>query len=340
MLKVLAIIPARSGSKSIPHKNIMSILGKPLIAYSIEHGLQSKLINRVIVSTDDDYYAEIAKKHGAEVPFIRPKEISDDHSLDIEFIKHALDWLKANENYVPDIGVQLRPTHPIRSISDLDSMIQILIDDDSCDSVRSVIENKSVTPFKMWKMEGNKLVPLMQLENIKEPYNSPRQILPKTYFQNASVDVIRTKTILEKNSLSGDSIRGYVMSDDYDIDYIEDFEKAAVRIANDKISEPTIKNKKICFDIDGVLATLTPGNDYSVAMPIKENISILNKLYDNDNTIVLFTARGSETGIDWKKITENQMKDWGVKYHELRFGKPGAEMFVDDRAVNINDIIK
>lgn len=337
MQKILAIIPARSGSKSIPHKNITSILGKPLIAYSIEHALNSRLINRVIVSTDSQYYADVAKKHGAEVPFLRPTAIADDNSLDIEFFYHALNWLQENENYIPDICVQLRPTHPVRDPKDIDNMINLLLDDPKADSVRSIVENKSFTPYKMWRFDGERLIPLLSLENIKEPYNSPRQILPKTYLQNASIDVIRTSCILNKNSLSGDYVLGYVMNGDFDIDYVEDLEKVQNYFAKQGLVGSKIKNKKICFDIDGVLASLTPGNDYSKAMPIQNNIDILNELYPH-NHIVLFTARGSETGIDWKEVTQNQMNAWGVKYHELRFGKPGADMFIDDRAVNINDL--
>ena len=161
-MKILAIIPARSGSKSIPHKNIRSLSGKPLLAYSIEHAIKSEMINRVIVSTDSEQYAEIARSFGAETPFLRPKEISEDNSNDRDFFIHALTWFKENENYVPDICVHLRPTHPVRKIQDIDEMIKLLISNPDADSVRSVVRNDTYTPYKMWFLKkDNELKPLM-----------------------------------------------------------------------------------------------------------------------------------------------------------------------------------
>lgn len=338
MLKILAIVPARSGSKSITHKNIRSLGGKPLIAFSIEHALKSKMINRVIVSTDSEYYAEVAKSFGAETPFLRPAEISQDNSNDREFFIHALSWLKENEKYVPDICVHLRPTHPIRNVDDIDSMIHLLISRPDADCVRAVVKNETYTPYKMWFLdEQNELIPVMQNTGIKEPYNQPRQQLPVTYFQNASVDVIRTSTILEKNSLTGDKMLGYIMDEEFDIDNEKEFERA-----QNKLVELDKENNKIkktyCIDIDGVIASLTPANDYTKAIPLYENIKKINQLYDSGNEIILFTARGTKTNIDWTEITTKQMTDWGVKYHTLQFGKPAADFYIDDRILDINSL--
>src|SRR4030042_3642677 len=118
--KILAIVPARSGSKTVLDKNIRFIAGKPLLAPSIEHALASKLINRTIVSTDSPAYAEIAREYGAQVPFLRPTDISQDTSTDLEVFIHALNWLREQEGYVPDICVHLRPTYPIRNVDDID----------------------------------------------------------------------------------------------------------------------------------------------------------------------------------------------------------------------------
>ena len=337
-MKILALIPARSGSKSIPHKNIRYLSGKPLLAYSIEHAIKSEVINRVIVSTDSEQYAEIARSFGAETPFLRPKEISEDNSNDRDFFIHALAWLKENENYVPDICVQLRPTHPVRKIQDIDEMIKLLISNPDADSVRSVVKNETYIPYKMWFLkENNELKPIMTQTGIAEHYNQPRQALPVTYFQNASVDVIRTRTILEMNSLSGNKIMGYEMDEEFDIDNEKEFERAQQKISelNSKLNnEP----KTYCFDIDGVIASLTPGNDYTKATPLLENIKKINRLYDNGNKIILFTARGTMTKIDWTDITVEQMSYWGVKYHVLQFGKPAADFYIDDRNMDINRI--
>lgn len=337
-MKILAIIPARSGSKSIPHKNIRSLGGKPLIAYSIEHALKSKMINRVIVSTDSEYYAEVARSFGAETPFLRPDEISQDNSNDRDLFIHALNWLKENEDYVPDICVQLRPTHPIRKIEDIDAMINLLISRHDADCVRAVVKNETYTPYKMWFLnKDNELKSVMDSTDIHEHYNQPRQKLPITYFQNASVDVIRTSTILEKNSLTGNKILGYVMDEEYDIDNEKEFQQA-----QNKLIELDKENNKVkktyCIDIDGVIAALTPANDYTKAIPLNENIKKINRLYDLGNEIILFTARGTKTKIDWTEITTKQLIDWGVKYHSLQFGKPAADYYVDDRILDINKL--
>lgn len=328
-LKIVSIIPARSGSKSIPDKNILSLNGKPMISYSISDSLNSKLINRTIVSTDSLYYSEIAKSFGAEVPFLRPIEISQDHSTDFEVFEHAIKYLIEVENYYPDIVVHLRPTYPYRKVEDIDKMIQMLILNRNWDSVRSVCESQE-TPYKMWNINNGQLVPLMSQNDFFESYNQPRQKLPKVFLQNANVDVIRVSTIIDKNSMTGDSIGAYIMNDNYDIDYFSDLEKIDL-----KISET--KNKTFCFDIDGVIAKLSPNNDYNLCEPNQHIIDKINALYEN-NTIIIFTARGSKTYIDWQKVTVEQLDKWKVKYHTLKFGKPAADFYIDDRMLAINKI--
>lgn len=224
-MKILAIIPARSGSKSIVNKNIRLINGKPLIAYSIEHALQSKYINRTIISTDSKKYGLIAQKYGAEFPFIRPIDISDDNSTDLEVFIHALDWLKRNENYIPDICVHLRPTYPIRDYNDIDKMIQIMIDHPELDSVRSIALAPE-TPFKMWFRDSAGIINPVIQTSIVDAYNQPRQSLPATYLQNACIDIVRTATITQMKSMSGHKIYGYLMDHNWDIDYIHQLRKA------------------------------------------------------------------------------------------------------------------
>ena len=148
-MEVLALIPARSGSKSIKDKNIRMVGGKPMLVHSVEHAFASKLVTRVILSTDSEEYARIGREAGAEVPFIRPAEFAADDSLDIDVFEHALKWLKENEGYEPDIVVHLRPTFPTRNPADIDKMVTLLLDHPEADCVRSVAEAKD-TPFKMW----------------------------------------------------------------------------------------------------------------------------------------------------------------------------------------------
>lgn len=338
-MNILAIIPARSGSKSIPNKNIRLIHGKPMLAYSIEHALDSKWINRVIVSTDSEEYAEIARSYGAEVPFLRPAEFAMDNSLDIEVFTYVLNKLKKEEGYEADIVVQLRPTYPIRKISDIDAAIDIILSDQNIDSVRSLAPAKEI-PYKMWKMNANgKLEPLMK--DIKECYNMPRQELPKVYYQNACIDVIRPRVILEENSMSGKIIYGYPMEQNYDIDTEEEWLEAEETLRRQAVYKKISSGgMRFVFDIDGVIANLVEDNNYEKAEPNIKMIQLINKLYDYNNTIVLLTARGYVTGIDWTTITKKQLSEWGLKYHELHFGKPNADFYIDDKMIDMRELFK
>lgn len=229
-MKILCIIPARSGSKGITDKNIKNFKGKPLMAWSIEQAKQTNFYNqmRIIVSTDSKQYAEIAKKWGAEVPFLRPKEISGDFSTDYECIKQAVEWLKKNENYNPDIILQLRPTQPCRNVDDINKCLELFLENrDKYDSLRTVVKfDKS--PYKMYNInDKNELEPLYkEINQIKEPYNQCRQILPKTYLHNGYIDILNTE-IIEKGTISGTRIYPYIMNkkDTIDIDTMDDWKK-------------------------------------------------------------------------------------------------------------------
>ena len=204
-MKILAIIPARGGSKSIPKKNIRPFCGKPLITCSIQTALACPSINRVVVSSDDQDIIDVAIEYGAEVPFVRPKELAKDDTLDLPVFIHCLDYFKQHEGYEPDILVQLRPTSPLRTVNMIEKGIQKLIVNPNSDSVRVVCE-PSQNPYKMWIIgDDGFLCPLLNI-NIDEPYNQPRQNLPDVYWQNGYVDITRRATILEKNSMTGDKI--------------------------------------------------------------------------------------------------------------------------------------
>lgn len=331
-MNILAVIPARSGSKSVKNKNIRNFNGKPMLAYSIEHAKASKYINRVILSTDSEEYALIGKKYGAEIPFIRPAEYATDDALDIDVFYHCLKFLEENEGYRADIVVQLRPTYPIRDVRDIDNMIEILMKNEDIDSVRSIAAATEI-PYKMWKRsEDGTITPV--LTEIKEAYNMPRQKLPKVYYQNASIDVTRGDVILREHSMTGKKIYGYVLEQNFDIDTEEDFIKA------ERYAKIISGKHRFVFDIDGVIAKTVENNDYSKSMPDTEMIEIINKLYDLGNEIILLTARGYVTGIDWKETTEEQLKNWGLKYHELHFGKPNADFYIDDKMLSVDELIR
>jgi N-acylneuraminate cytidylyltransferase len=235
--EVLALIPARGGSKSIPQKNIRSFAGHPLIAYSIAAALASETVTRVIVSTDDEQIAEISRAYGAETPFLRPAEFAQDHTPDLPVFLHALEWLAEHEGYAPQIVVQLRPTSPLRRVTYIDQSVYQLLARPEADSVRSVIVPFQ-NPFKMWRVDANGfLQPLLQTE-FKEAYNMPRQLLPEVYWQTGYVDAAWADTIVHKHSMTGERILPLIIqpSDWIDIDSPDDWRRAERLLESGEIS--------------------------------------------------------------------------------------------------------
>jgi N-acylneuraminate cytidylyltransferase len=229
MTDILALIPARGGSKGIPRKNIRDFNGYPLIAWSIAAGLQSELVTRTLVSTDDEEIAAVARAWGAETPFMRPAEFAQDKTTDLPVYAHALEWLAVNEGYRPDIVVQLRPTSPIRPRDCVDNAIRILLAHPDADCVRGVV-SAGQNPHKMWRLPEGENAPmqnLLDVPGIDEPYNAPRQILPPIYWQTGHIDAIRARTILN-GSMSGKNIYPSIIDARYtvDLDSLNDWVKA------------------------------------------------------------------------------------------------------------------
>lgn len=331
--RVIAIIPARSGSKGIPHKNVREMAGKPLLAHSIEQARAARLVERTIVSTDSPEYADIARRHGAETPFLRPAEFAQDASTDLEVFTHALAWLSENEGHVPEICVHLRPTHPVRRPEEIDAAVRVLLDRPDLDSVRSVAP-AAETPYKMWRRGADGLLTPVAPPPVPEAASLPRQLLPAVYLQNASIDAVRSRVILEKRSMTGDRVYGQVMDESFDIDTPVQWEAAARRLSAERTAGPLT----FCFDIDGVIASIVPDNDYAKALPLADNIRTVNALHAAGHTILLHTARGAKTGIDWTGLTRRQMADWNVRHHKLLFGKPAADYYVDDKNASMDEI--
>lgn len=225
---VLALIPARGGSKGIPKKNIKVLGGKPLIVWSIEAAKKSRFIDRVIVSTDNEEIAEVARSAGGEVPFMRPTELAQDLTPDTPVFEHALEWLQKHDNFVPEFIVHLRPTGPLRMAEEIDEAIKMLAADSEADSVRSV-EEPPKPPFKMWEPEGKYIKPFAEFHGMKDFHTMPRQMLPKVYQTTADIGVMRTRTVLEKKSVIGDRVLPYFLKrPTIDIDHPIDFEIAEI----------------------------------------------------------------------------------------------------------------
>ncbi len=265
MTEVLALIPARGGSKGIPRKNIRNFAGYPLIAWSIAAAKQSKSVTRIIVSTDDEEIAAVARQFGAEMPFLRPSEFAQDNTTDLPVFVHALKWLAENEGYRPDVVVQLRPTSPIRPRGLVDKAIEILLAHPDADSVRGVV-SAGQNPHKMWRLPNGENAPmknLLDVEGIDEPYNAPRQILPPVYWQTGHIDAIRTATILN-GSMSGKNIYPLVIDSRFtvDIDNLQDWARYEHLVATGGLDmvwagrarRPMPANVKlIVSDFDGVI---------------------------------------------------------------------------------------
>ncbi len=232
--EVLVIIPARGGSKGIPRKNIRLFSGYPLIAWSIAAAKQSKLVTRIIVSTDDDEIAAVAREWGAETPFLRPAEYAQDKTTDLPVFEHALKWLIENENYQPDVIVQLRPTSPIRPQTCVDDAIKILLQHTDADSVRGVVP-AGQNPHKMWRLGAGNNSPmhnLLPVDGIEEPYNAPRQILPPVFWQTGHIDAIRP-SVISNGSMSGKNIYPLLIDPTFtvDLDNLNDWMRAEWLVA-------------------------------------------------------------------------------------------------------------
>jgi N-acylneuraminate cytidylyltransferase len=227
--EILAVIPARGGSKGIPRKNVKLFAGYPLIAYSIAAGLQAKTVTRVIVTTDDEEIAAEARKFGAETPFLRPAALAGDRTPDLPVFQHALQWLAEKESYVPQAVVHLRPTSPIRPPDMVDGAVEQLLAHPEADSVRGVISAREI-PFKMWLIDdlNRPMTPLMTVPGVDEPYNAPRQILPHAYWHTGQIDVMRPATLLEKKSMSGKMVMAVILDERYttDLDTPDEWSRA------------------------------------------------------------------------------------------------------------------
>ncbi|MEN9580903.1 MAG: hypothetical protein RJA70_3912 [Pseudomonadota bacterium] len=221
MAEVLALIPARGGSKGIPRKNVRVIAGQPLIAYSIQQAHASRLVTRTIVTTDDEEIADVARTYGAEVPFMRPAEFATDLATDLDVFKHVLSELSSREGYAPDLILHLRPTGPLREVSVIDAALQQMVEHSEADSLKTVSE-APISPYKMWKIDGGQLRPLLEIPGLPEAHSMPRQVLPTTYTGNGYLDIVRPRTVLEQNSMVGRVILPFIVHGrTHDLDYPE-----------------------------------------------------------------------------------------------------------------------
>lgn len=232
-MSTVALIPARGGSKGILKKNIANLGGYPLIAYSIQAAKLARNIHRVIVSTDSPEIAAIAKKFGAEVPFMRPSEFAQDKSTDAAVFTHALDWFLVHEGVIPELCVHLRPTTPLRNPLEIEKAIDLFRGHPTATSLRSAHE-LAEPPHKMFQLgKGGYFEGFFPNDPRPEYYNLPRQELPKAYQPNGYVDIIRTDFFVRERMLHGPKILGFITPFAIEVDMQEDLERLTFQLSRE-----------------------------------------------------------------------------------------------------------
>lgn len=266
---VLAIVPARGGSKGLSRKNLRLLGGHPLTGWAVQAGVQAAAVERTICTTDDPEIAAVAKAYGAEVPFLRPPELAQDTTLDLPVFIHTLDWLADRENWQPEFVIHLRPTSPFRGRDYVDHAVRLLRGDPQCTSVRSVCR-PAATPFKMWRLsKGGRqapyMLPLLDIPGNPEPFNSPRQALPAVYWHNGIVDAMRVST-LYAGSMTGPRILPLLVDERLAVDIDTELDLHVAEVLAQEIDcvrpakpLPWKSVRLLALDCDG---TLTPGSMY------------------------------------------------------------------------------
>ena len=232
-MSLVAIIPARSGSKGVPGKNINLLGGIPLFAFSIIAAKMMKGVDRIVVSTDSEEYARIANSYGAETPFLRPNDISGDKATDFELFEHALEWFDLNENFHPDFIVHLRPTTPLRDPSIMNNALDLFMDKKGeASSLRSG-HAAPESPYKWFLKDENDYFKGLRDDLTPEKINLPRQSFPPVYVPDGYIDILKSAVIINENTLHGDKMLVFESPHCVEVDTIEDFKYLEYQIKNE-----------------------------------------------------------------------------------------------------------
>ena len=211
--QVLGIIPARSGSKGVPDKNISMVRSKPLIFWTIDAAKKAKNLDKIIVSTDSEKYASICENYNIQVPFLRPAELSSDEATSEDVIIHAVKWMKKNKQYNPEYILYLQPTSPLRTASDIDKAINIAEEKQAHSVVSVELANRH--PYFMKKIDHTGLISHYKRQKVPTPR---RQDLEPIYVLNGAIFLIRTEIILNNKSWYEDKCYSYIMPSKKSID--------------------------------------------------------------------------------------------------------------------------
>jgi len=209
---IVALIPARAGSKRVPDKNIRPLAGHPVLAYTIAAAVQSNIFTDIIVSTDSKQYADVAVHYGAEVPFLRPAKLAGDRSPDIEWLEYTLATLREKGRQYDCFSI-LRPTSPFRLPETIQRAWQAFTSENGVDSLRA-IEKCQQHPGKMWVIRGRRMFPLMPLSPAEQPWHSSQYTsLPEVYIQNASLEMAWTRVAFDEHTIAGNVLMPFFTHD-------------------------------------------------------------------------------------------------------------------------------
>jgi len=239
----VALIPARSGSKRVTDKNIRMLAGHPVMAYTIAAAQQSGIFSAIVVSTDSERYAEIARSYGAEAPFLRPVEIAGDVSPDIDWLEQALNQLRAQGREFDCFSI-LRPTSPFRLPETIRRAWDEFLSQEGVDSLRAVEKCKE-HPGKMWIVRGKRMVPLLPVSPAELPWHStPYQALPEVYAQNASLEIAWTRVVFEGRTIAGEVIMPFFTEgyEGFDVNHPYDWQQAEELVRSGQARLPKIEN--------------------------------------------------------------------------------------------------
>ena len=238
---IVGLIPARAGSKRVPKKNVRRLAGHPVIAYTIAAAVESGIFQSVIVSTDSEEFADIARYYGADVPFLRPPEFATDTSPDVEWIEHTLGRLR-DEGRGPDCFSILRPTSPFRKAETIRRAWDAFRSQQGVDSLRAVEKCKQ-HPGKMWVVRGERMFPLLPFGPAEQPWHSSQYpSLPPVYVQNASLEIAWSRVIFEGRTIAGDVLMPFLTEGDegYDVNDVADWVYAEYLLGTGEATLPRV----------------------------------------------------------------------------------------------------
>ena len=245
MPSIVALIPARGGSKRVPGKNVRSLGGHPMLAYTISAAADSGIFDGVIVSTDSEEVAAVARHYGAEVPFLRPAALASDTSPDIEWLEYTLEQLRATGRTWECFSV-LRPTSPFRTADTIRRAWARFTAQQGVDSLRAV-EKCAQHPGKMWIVRGDRMFPLLPFGGDQPWHSTPYQALPPVYVQNASLEIAWTRVVRERRTIAGDVLVPFLTEgyEGFDINDAYDWMVAERLIADGVVRLPDVRQTTI-----------------------------------------------------------------------------------------------